>query len=239
MTIYSLYVKQHTITGLKYLGYTKKLDVHQYRGSGKYWLAHLRKHGSTYTTEILKECSDKADITRWGLHYSNLWDIVNSTEWANLKPESGDGGQHSSVNAGRVFSEDHKAALRAAKHSMTEETKESLVQSGKKSYAKTLALLTREQRQEKYKNSLGKLTPEQRHENSKKTGKKGGKKWSDASANQVTVTDRTGVSKRVPRQLFLDMKAAMIAISAPQSEWEFVQVSSTESKRRRSNNGNT
>ena len=87
-----LYVKTHTITGLKYLGKTIQSDPHKYRGSGTYWLNHLRKHGATYTTEILKECEHPAMVNFWGQHYSDLWNIVESDEWANLKPETGEGG---------------------------------------------------------------------------------------------------------------------------------------------------
>ena len=87
-----LYVKTHTITGLKYLGKTIQKDPHKYKGSGTYWCNHLRKHGATYTTEILKECEDPAMVNFWGQHYSDLWNIVQSDEWANLKPETGTGG---------------------------------------------------------------------------------------------------------------------------------------------------
>ena len=87
-----LYVKTHTITGLKYLGKTIEKDPHKYKGSGTYWRSHLKKHGATYTTEILKECEHPAMVEFWGQHYSNLWNIVESDEWANLKPETGEGG---------------------------------------------------------------------------------------------------------------------------------------------------
>lgn len=87
-----LYVKTHTITGLKYLGKTVAKDPHKYPGSGKYWQLHLKKHGKLYTTEILKECQHSALVEYWGQYYSDLWNIVDSDEWANLKPEVGDGG---------------------------------------------------------------------------------------------------------------------------------------------------
>lgn len=90
MTIY-LYVKTHTKTGLKYLGKTSAKDPCKYRGSGKYWLKHLKKYGYDYSTEILKECQSNDEIKYWGLYYSNLWNVVESKEWANLKPETGDG----------------------------------------------------------------------------------------------------------------------------------------------------
>lgn len=90
MTIY-LYVKTHNITGLKYLGKTSK-DPFTYNGSGKYWQRHLRKYGYDITTEVLLETTDPNEIKEKGLYYSNLFDVVNSEKWANLKPECGDGG---------------------------------------------------------------------------------------------------------------------------------------------------
>jgi hypothetical protein len=98
MTIYYLYIKTHNITGLKYLGYTKRKDPYTYQGSGKHWINHINKHGYDVTTEILKECSTKDEIKEWGLYYSKLWNIVEEKDgdgnktWANLKEECGDGG---------------------------------------------------------------------------------------------------------------------------------------------------
>ncbi len=238
MGIYYLYVKQHINTGLKYLGYTQKSNPIEYKGSGKYWLLHLKVHGATYSTEILKECNNKEEIKVWGTHFSELWDVVKSNEWANLKPETGDGGQAKGSGLGRTLSEAHRSSLKAAKIKMTEETKQKMILSGKTSYEKTFALLSVEQRQEKYKNGLGKLTTEQRREIGRKTENKGGEKWSKASSGKVTVTDKNGISKRIPQQLFLEMKSDMLLKNTPMSEWEFVQVSSTESKKRKQTNGN-
>jgi hypothetical protein len=89
-TIY-LYKKTHNKTGLQYLGKTTQ-DPFKYKGSGKRWGNHINKHGYDVTTEILKECSTNEEVKEWGIHYSNLWNIVDSREWANLKPEYGDGG---------------------------------------------------------------------------------------------------------------------------------------------------
>jgi hypothetical protein len=91
MIIY-LYVKTHNVTGLKYLGKTTKLDPYKYHGSGKYWKLHLKVHGYDYTTEIIKECTSNEEVTEFGLYYSELWNIVESDAWANLKLENGDGG---------------------------------------------------------------------------------------------------------------------------------------------------
>jgi hypothetical protein len=87
-----LYKKTHKVTGLQYLGKTSRADPYAYLGSGKRWRAHLEKHGYEFDTEILAESDDPIEIVKIGLHYSNLWNIVADENWANLKPESGDGG---------------------------------------------------------------------------------------------------------------------------------------------------
>lgn len=102
MTIY-IYVKTHNKTGLKYLGQTSSNDPHKYYGSGKYWKRHLTKHGFDYTTEILKECINKDEVKFWGEYYSNLWNVVYDPGWANLKKETGDGGQTRTWNKGKTY----------------------------------------------------------------------------------------------------------------------------------------
>lgn len=92
MNIYYLYVKTHKITGLKYLGYTKKKNQEKYHGSGTRWNNHLRTHGYLIDTIILRECLSKEEVREWGIHYSRLWNVVSNSEWANLKEEQGDGG---------------------------------------------------------------------------------------------------------------------------------------------------
>lgn len=90
MNIYYLYIKTHSKTGLKYLGYTTQ-DPSKYNGSGSYWKRHLKKHGDCHITEILLETSNHEDIRTMGIHYSSLWNIVESPDWANIIPESGVG----------------------------------------------------------------------------------------------------------------------------------------------------
>ena len=86
-----LYVKTHNRTGLKYLGKTIQ-NPYKYKGSGVYWCRHLSKHGNDVTTEILKECQTDDEVKYWGQYYSDLWNVVDDTVWANLKPETGEGG---------------------------------------------------------------------------------------------------------------------------------------------------
>lgn len=88
---YYLYKKTHCKTGLQYLGKTKR-NPYEYKGSGKHWTAHLNKHGNDVKTEVLLETEDHTEIIKMGLYYSELWNVVESKSWANLKVEQGDGG---------------------------------------------------------------------------------------------------------------------------------------------------
>lgn len=97
-----LYVKTHKITGLKYLGKTEQKDPYAYKGSGLVWKRHLKKHGSFYDTEILLETDDKDELRAAGTYYSNLWNVVESSEWANLVAETGDGGDTSASERFRI-----------------------------------------------------------------------------------------------------------------------------------------
>ena len=96
MTIYYLYVKTHKITGLKYLGQTTR-NPQRYRGSGVDWTKHLTEFGAAHSTEVIKECSSRKELTFWGRHYSLKWNIVAGMDdfgnkiWANRIPESGGG----------------------------------------------------------------------------------------------------------------------------------------------------
>lgn len=92
MTIYYLCVKTHQTTGLKYLCQTKRKDPYKYKGSGTEWCKHLNKYGNKHTTEVLRECYTKEELKEYGLFYSSLWNVVDSSDWANLKPEDGGGG---------------------------------------------------------------------------------------------------------------------------------------------------
>jgi len=91
-TIY-LYLKTHNQTGLKYLGKTEK-DPFKYKGSGIHWLRHIKKHGNDVTTEILFETNDIEEFKRVGIEYSEKLNIVESDEFANMIPESGEGVVH-------------------------------------------------------------------------------------------------------------------------------------------------
>jgi hypothetical protein len=112
MTTYYLYKKTHKKTNLKYLGFTKN-DPTKYKGSGIYWLLHCDRHGDDVETEVLCETDSRAKIKELGIYYSKLWDVVNSPEWANLKPETGEGGGVPGMHKGKSRSQEHIAAMKA------------------------------------------------------------------------------------------------------------------------------
>jgi hypothetical protein len=105
--MYYLYLKTHNITGLKYLGKTVQ-NPHEYRGSGKHWLRHLKKYGNDVSTEILAECETIEDFRIIASEYSDKLNIVESKEFANLVPETGDGGDTSLSENYKKYYIEHK-----------------------------------------------------------------------------------------------------------------------------------
>ena len=89
-----LYIKTHNKTGLKYLGKTVQ-NPFTYNGSGKRWINHIKKHGNNVTTEIVGTYETIDDLRLDSIIISEKHNIVNSEEWANLRPETGDGGDTS------------------------------------------------------------------------------------------------------------------------------------------------
>jgi hypothetical protein len=108
MTIYTLYVKTHRKTGLKYLGQTSQ-DPFKYPGSGVDWETHLKTFGNDVETEILLQTSDTEERNRIGRYYSNLWHVVTAADdfgnkiWANRIPETGGGGGLDSETRSRAM----------------------------------------------------------------------------------------------------------------------------------------
>ena len=111
-----IYVKQAP-SGLMYLGKTVKNikdNPNCYIGSGEYWKAHLKKYSYTYKdikTWILHETEDNEDLINTGRYYSQLWNVVESDQWANLKEEDGTGGDTSRCKTKEQY---RAAAMKAA-----------------------------------------------------------------------------------------------------------------------------
>ena len=100
-----LYIKTHNVTGLKYFGKTTKSDPYAYKGSGIYWLNHLKIHGNDISTEIIGYYEDKEQCVAAALKFSeenNITQALNENGkkiWANQIKENGiDGGDTGRTN---------------------------------------------------------------------------------------------------------------------------------------------
>ena len=107
MTIYNfkptyLMIKQHEITGLKYLCKTIGKDPIKYKGSGTHWKSHIKKYGTKFVKTLwYKLYADIDELRNVAIALSDMYDVVDSSEWANLKPENGlDGGdsEYATIN---------------------------------------------------------------------------------------------------------------------------------------------
>ena len=89
-----LYVKTHNITGLKYFGKTTG-DPFKYRGSGIYWLRHLKEHGYDVRTDVIGYYMLQEECMSTATQFSKDNDIVNAVNennkkiWANQIIENG------------------------------------------------------------------------------------------------------------------------------------------------------
>lgn len=104
-----LYVKTHNTTKLKYFGKTTR-DPFKYKGSGKYWTQHLRKHGANVSTVIIGSFSDENECMKVALEFSKEFDIVDSPEWANLIDENGLDGAPVG-HQGHIFTDEQKIKI--------------------------------------------------------------------------------------------------------------------------------
>lgn len=101
--MYYLMIKEIEQTGLKYLCKRKKHDNRpddhlEYKGSGVLWRRILNKHPEYTIKTTVLGCFEADELKRQGLYYSELYNIVESEEWANLINEIGDGGDTSNTD---------------------------------------------------------------------------------------------------------------------------------------------
>lgn len=88
-----LYVKQHSVTGLRYFGKTAQ-DPYRYKGSGKHWLRHIKSHGVEHVrTMWLMRFEDQSQAHQFAIAFSESNNIVSSPDWANLIIEDAFGGR--------------------------------------------------------------------------------------------------------------------------------------------------
>jgi len=125
-----LYIKRHSVTGMKYLGKTVS-DPHNYFGSGTYWRHHIAKHGKEFveTIWVSEIFIDAMLLEEFAVFMSEEFDIVNSNLWANLIVENGlDGGQDKGHMVGKVLSKEHKQKISESSkgRKLSEETKQKM-----------------------------------------------------------------------------------------------------------------
>jgi hypothetical protein len=137
-----LYVKQHSITGLKYFGKTIR-DPLTYTGSGVYWIRHLKHHGNDVITTWCQLFTNKQSLVEFAESFSKENNIVESTQWANLRPEDGlmggdtgitDSGRQKLSNKSKNFrhSAESKQKIKEAR------SKQTNLRTGKKHSAETI-----------------------------------------------------------------------------------------------------
>lgn len=135
--------------GLNYLGITNQ-DPFKYKGSGKYWMRHLKAHkicNEDIKTIILFETFNETELIEKSIYYSKIYDIVESEKWANLIPETGNNsvfGMKHSIESKRKMSESRKGIFLGDKNPMfgktvSDETREKIriSNTGKKHTDKT------------------------------------------------------------------------------------------------------
>jgi hypothetical protein len=136
-----LMIKQHKITGLKYFCKTMKKDPYKYKGSGTWWVRHIKKHGKKHGKKHVETLwcqlfDDIYELVDYALTFSRENDIAASKEWANLMLEDGLGGYKteetrrnmSTSRTGKKLSEEHKQniAIGQTGRKHTEETKKKI-----------------------------------------------------------------------------------------------------------------
>ena len=107
-----LYVKTHNRTGLKYFGKTTRKDPFKYKGSGIRWRNHLAKHGNDVNTDIIASFEDHECAKEFAIKFSLDNNIVESSEWANLKIEELEGGWSHITNSIRRSNHEKIKGLR-------------------------------------------------------------------------------------------------------------------------------
>lgn len=110
-----LYIKEHSVTGLKYFGKTtgtEKYLLKKYLGSGGHWKDHIRVHGKEHiVTTWHKLFIDIKDCVRYAVTFSEENNIVKSNNWANKIIETG----LNSVGSGDRKSDETKLKMRESR----------------------------------------------------------------------------------------------------------------------------
>ena len=100
-----LYIKE--LAGVKYFGKSIGTNIEGYTGSGIVWKCRIKKYGkeNIRTLWISDWYHDPHEVMEVALHFSKENNIVESEEWANLKPENGLEGGHPGTEGCKKISE--------------------------------------------------------------------------------------------------------------------------------------
>lgn len=115
---YYLMIKKSYPYGLKYLCQTRKPDPYSYKGSGKRWLNHLKKHKPNVITCVIGEYPTMDELRIAGKYYSKLFNVSSDPKWANLKDEEGEGG--GSGKLGRTWKVKDTSKMKGPKNRKTD-----------------------------------------------------------------------------------------------------------------------
>lgn len=171
MKIY-LYIKQHEITGKKYLGHTRTRNPWKYPGSGAYWIPHFKKYGKEYIKTLnVFEFDNQEEATNAAMWLSIIYDIVNSDEWANQIPENALPNTYGMKR----------------KHSEETKTKMSLALKNK-TFSETHKENMRKPKSEKHKENMRKPKSEKHRENMSKSAKN--RKHSEETRKKMSESQR-------------------------------------------------
>jgi hypothetical protein len=166
-----LYIKRCNHCGKKYFGVTYKQDPVSYKGSGLRWKNHCRYHGWNNVETIQVWKFNTADeLKQFAVQFSTENNIVESTDWFNMIPETGEVG----IPSGTKFSEETRK-------------KQYIVRTGMKL---NISEEVRKQRSERMRN---RIVSEETREKTRQSML--GKKLSDETKKKMSLT-RTGKKLR-------------------------------------------
>ena len=106
-----LYIKE--LLGIKYFGKYSGENIEKYTGSGTIWHKRIKKYGrqAIKTVWLSDWFRDPYHIQQFALMFSELNCIVESNDWANLRPEDGlSGGTLKGHCKGRKYTDEQRAA---------------------------------------------------------------------------------------------------------------------------------
>ncbi len=222
MDIYSpiyLYIKRHKVTGLKYFGKTTKTNIQSYRGSGKYWQRHLKKYGNiTETIWISQPFYDKEVLTEFALFFSEIFNIVESDEWANLINENGLDGAPKGVKV---------KGLKGKKNPMFGKKAELNHFYGKKHSEETKKIISQKNSGKNNGNYGAKAFTQSTYQKLRQPKKN--KQNYKGTPGKITCIDKFGKSVQIDTDLYRKQKLSNKSVS----DWDYVNTNSKEAKKRK------